>query len=78
MDYIVIENEKIGQVKAKLLNDKNPNTCQAIWDALPFEVNLSTRRSPNTLPELLAICPSKGRRYLRRRLSVPLGWQQKG
>lgn len=41
MDYIVIENEKIGKVKAKLLQDKNPNTCQAIWDALPFNVSLS-------------------------------------
>ena len=41
MKYIIIENEKIGEVKAKLLLDKNPKTCQAIWDALPFEVNLS-------------------------------------
>ncbi len=41
MKYIIIENEKIGEVKAKLLIDKNPKTCQAIWDALPFEVNLS-------------------------------------
>ncbi|MFX1594862.1 MAG: cyclophilin-like family protein [Promethearchaeota archaeon] len=41
MKYIVIENKKIGQVKAKLLLDKNPKTCKAIWDALPFEVNLS-------------------------------------
>jgi hypothetical protein len=41
MEYIIIENEKIGVVKAKLLINKNPKTCQAIWDALPFEVNLS-------------------------------------
>ena len=41
MDYIIIENEKIGQVKAKLLIDKNPKTCKAIWDALPLELNLS-------------------------------------
>ncbi|MFX0008028.1 MAG: cyclophilin-like fold protein [Promethearchaeota archaeon] len=41
MEYIIIENEKIGQVKAKLLLDKNPKTCQAIWDALPFKVELS-------------------------------------
>lgn len=41
MDYIIIENEKIGQIKAKLLNDKNPETCKAIWDNLPFELNLS-------------------------------------
>ncbi len=41
MDYMIIENEKIGQIKAKLLTDKNPNTCKAIWDALPFDVSLS-------------------------------------
>ncbi len=41
MDYIIIENEKIGEIKAKLLIDKNPKTCQAIWDVLPFDVNLS-------------------------------------
>ncbi len=41
MEYIIIENEKIGEVKAKLLIDKNPKTCQAIWDALPFDVKLS-------------------------------------
>ncbi len=41
MNYIIIENEKIGQIKAKLLTDKNPETCKAIWDNLPFELNLS-------------------------------------
>ena len=41
MDYIVIENEKIGKVKAKLLVDKNPKTCKTIWDSLPLELNLS-------------------------------------
>jgi len=41
MEYIIIENEKIGQVKAKLLKDKNPKTVQAIWDALPLELNLA-------------------------------------
>ena len=41
MEYIIIENEKIGQVRAKLLIDKNPKTCQAIWDALPLELNLA-------------------------------------
>ena len=39
--FIIIENEKIGQIKAKLLPDKNPKTCQAIWSALPFQVNLA-------------------------------------
>ena len=41
MEYIIIENDKIGQIKAKLLVDKNPETCKAIWEKLPFEVNLS-------------------------------------
>ncbi len=41
MEYIIIENEKIGQVKAKLLVEKNPKTCKAIWDSLPLELNLS-------------------------------------
>ena len=41
MEYIIIENETIGQVKVKLLKDKNPMTCQAIWEALPFDVKLS-------------------------------------
>ncbi|MCK4384049.1 MAG: DUF3830 family protein, partial [Candidatus Lokiarchaeota archaeon] len=41
MDYIIIENEIIGQIKAKLLTDKNPETCKAIWDSLPLELNLS-------------------------------------
>ena len=41
MEYIIIENEKIGQVKARLLVDKNPKTCKAIWDALPLELHLS-------------------------------------
>ncbi len=40
MDYIIIENEKLGQVKAKLLNAKNPKTCKAIWDKLPFDLQL--------------------------------------
>ena len=41
MDYIIIENEKIGQIKAKLLTDKNPETCKSIWENLPFKLNLS-------------------------------------
>ena len=41
MNYIIIENEKIGQIKAKLLTNKNPETCKAIWEKLPFELNLS-------------------------------------
>lgn len=41
MDYIIIENENIGQIKAKLLVNKNPKTCRAIWDKLPFDLRLS-------------------------------------
>ncbi|TFG25623.1 MAG: DUF3830 family protein [Promethearchaeota archaeon] len=41
MDYIVIENEKIGQIRAKLLVEKNPNTCKAIWEILPLDLHLS-------------------------------------
>ncbi|MHA1456861.1 MAG: cyclophilin-like fold protein [Promethearchaeota archaeon] len=41
MDFIIIENEKIGQVKARLLRERNPETCKAIWDNLPFDLNLT-------------------------------------
>ncbi|MFX0141286.1 MAG: cyclophilin-like fold protein [Candidatus Hodarchaeota archaeon] len=41
MEYIIIKNDKIGEIKAKLLTDKNPKTCQAIWEVIPFEVDLS-------------------------------------
>ena len=41
MEYIIIENETIGHVKAKLLTEKNPKTCKTIWDALPLELNLT-------------------------------------
>ena len=41
MEYIIIENEKIGKVRAKLLTNENPETCEAIWDKLPFDLNLA-------------------------------------
>ncbi len=41
MDYLIIENEKIGKIKAKLLLEKNPETCKAIWDSLPLELDLT-------------------------------------
>lgn len=41
MKSIIIENDKIGQIKAKLLNDKNPNTVNAVIGALPKELNLA-------------------------------------
>ncbi|KKL28961.1 hypothetical protein LCGC14_2369900 [marine sediment metagenome] len=40
MDSIIIENDKIGQIKAKLLTHKNPNTVKAIINALPMDLNL--------------------------------------
>ncbi|MFX1273800.1 MAG: cyclophilin-like fold protein [Promethearchaeota archaeon] len=39
MNSIIIESEDIGQVKAKLLIDKNPKTCQSLFDALPMDLN---------------------------------------
>jgi len=41
IDFIIIENEEIGQIRAKLLREKNPETCEAIWNKLPFELNLA-------------------------------------
>ncbi len=41
MKEIIIENEKIGEIIAKLLLDKNPKTCKAIWDILPLKISLS-------------------------------------
>jgi len=41
MEHIIIENDKLGEIKIKLLKDRNPKTCQAIWENLPFEINLS-------------------------------------
>ncbi|MGV9172067.1 MAG: cyclophilin-like fold protein [Promethearchaeia archaeon] len=41
MKYIYIENEKIGKVKAELLTEKNPKTCEKIWQNLPLDLNLS-------------------------------------
>lgn len=40
MDYLIIENEKIGEIKAKLI-DRNPKTRRAIWDRLPLELDLA-------------------------------------
>jgi len=54
MESIIIENNEIGQIKAKLLIDKNSKTCEAIWNALPFEVSLSRWGE-----ELYGKCPVK-------------------
>ena len=39
--YLLIENNIIGQIKAKMLPEKNPETCKKIWDALPLNLKLS-------------------------------------
>ncbi|MFO8020194.1 MAG: cyclophilin-like fold protein [Promethearchaeia archaeon] len=41
MKYIYIENEDIGKVKAELLTEKNPKTCEKIWQNLPLDLDLS-------------------------------------
>ncbi len=41
MKSIIIENDKIGQIKAKLLDNKNPKTVNAVIDALPIDLNLA-------------------------------------
>jgi hypothetical protein len=41
MEYIVIENDTIGKMRAKLLVDKNPKTCGAIWNKLPLNLTLA-------------------------------------
>ncbi len=39
---IKIISEKIGEVEAELLEEKNPKTAKAIWDALPLEARANT------------------------------------
>ncbi|MEM2110777.1 MAG: cyclophilin-like fold protein [Candidatus Bathyarchaeia archaeon] len=39
---IKIINEKIGEVEAELLEDRNPKTVKAIWEKLPFESRANT------------------------------------
>ncbi|MCW4020784.1 MAG: cyclophilin-like fold protein [Candidatus Bathyarchaeota archaeon] len=39
---IKIVSEKIGEVEAELLEAKNPETVNAIWEALPFETRANT------------------------------------
>ncbi|MFX1237022.1 MAG: hypothetical protein ACFFAS_12770 [Promethearchaeota archaeon] len=39
MSTIIIENEELGQIKARLLTEKNPNTCKTIYEALPMELH---------------------------------------
>ncbi|MCS7120363.1 MAG: cyclophilin-like fold protein [Nitrososphaerota archaeon] len=39
---IKIISEKIGEVEAELLEEKNPQTANAIWNALPIEARAYT------------------------------------
>lgn len=39
---IKIISEKIGEVEAELLEDRNPETVKAIWNNLPFETRANT------------------------------------
>ncbi len=42
MKTIILKAQEIGEIKARLLTDKAPNTCAKFWEALPLKVNLST------------------------------------
>ncbi len=39
---IRIVSDKIGAVEAELLEERNPRTANAIWEALPFESRANT------------------------------------
>ena len=41
MDYMLIENKKIGKLKIHLYKDKAPHTIEKIEKALPLDVTLS-------------------------------------
>ena len=42
MKTIILKAQEIGEINARLLTDKAPNTCAKFWEALPLKVNLST------------------------------------
>lgn len=42
MKTIILKAKEIGEIKASLMVDKNPQTCKKFWDALPITVNLSS------------------------------------
>jgi len=42
MKEIKIINERIGTIKAKLLEGRNPKTVSTIWESLPFEAHANT------------------------------------
>jgi len=39
---IKIISEKISTIEAEIIEEKNPKTAKAIWDALPFETRANT------------------------------------
>jgi len=39
---IKIISEKICTIEAEIIEEKNPKTAKAIWDALPFETRANT------------------------------------
>jgi len=39
---IKVISEKIGVIEAEIVEEKNPKTAKAIWDALPFETRANT------------------------------------
>ncbi|MHA1792131.1 MAG: cyclophilin-like fold protein [Promethearchaeota archaeon] len=41
MEHVIIENEKIGRVKIRLLLEQCPETCKAIKSALPLKLDLA-------------------------------------
>ncbi|NMC04455.1 MAG: DUF3830 family protein [Candidatus Lokiarchaeota archaeon] len=41
MDYLLLENKKLGKLKIRLYKDKAPRTIEKIEKALPLDVNLS-------------------------------------
>jgi hypothetical protein len=42
MRKIKLTAEKLGEIEALILEEKNPKTVQKIWDVLPFTVRLSS------------------------------------
>ena len=42
MKSILLKADEIGEIEALLLTDTAPNSCAAIWEALPLTVELST------------------------------------
>ena len=41
MKTIILTSPELGRIEAELWEDKAPETCKRLWDALPLEVDLS-------------------------------------